>query len=125
MGVYYGYKANLIFAHDQIDLIRLIEESRVPYDSALDKLYKKKDIETLTEVEKNSIDILTVFLKGITDFIYFLKNNSYCKDKLYEVEREMDLYFLHNQESTEDLILIQQKKIVDWLEKNKIVEINN
>jgi len=125
MGNYYGYKANLIFAQDQNELAGLIEEARGPYNSALEKLYEKKNIETLTEEEKNRIDNLNIFLKGITEFIYLLKNNSLSQDRLYEVEREMDLYFLLNQESTEYQILFQQKKIIDRLERNKIVEINN
>jgi len=120
MGNYYNSKPNLLFAKDQTELLTFLEDARAPYDRAFAEYNKKKNKEKLTAEEIKMINVIEVFLKGVTEFQYFLKSNKYRKDSLYQIEREMDLYFLLERESDDTQILIEQKKIISWLEKNKL-----
>ena len=121
MGNYYSTKPNFLFARDQNELLVFLEDARAPYDRALANFNQKKNRETLTEEERNMIHVIEVFLKGVTEYQYLLKSNNYKKEKLYQIEREMDLYFLLDHETTDNQILIEQKKIINWLDKNKVV----
>ncbi len=122
MGNCYCHRTSFQFAQNQSELMVLIEESRTPYDKRLAKLYEKKIQETISQEENISIEVLEVFLKGITEFQNFLKNYTYTNDKLLEVACEIDKYFLLDNESTDHHILIQKKKIIKWLDKNKADE---
>jgi hypothetical protein len=120
MGNFCCHRTSFRNCRNQSELIIMLEESRDPYDNSLAKLYEKKIQETPTQKENNSIEILEVFLKGITEFQNFLKNFAYDNDKLLELTSEIDNYFLLDDESTDYLILIQKKKIIKWLDINKV-----
>jgi hypothetical protein len=121
MGNLYQSKPNFLFASDQNELLSFIEDARTSYDRALVNFYKKRNKEDFMDDALNKkLQLYEHFLKGVSEFQYLIKHNKYPKEKLYQVEKELDLYFLFYDHEDENYILNRQRKIINWLQSNKI-----